>query len=399
MIIGASKVARDITRQKESEQVLRDSEERLRLANVQLEQWVVERTASLRAMASQLTRTEQRERKRLAQVLHDEVQQLLAAIKMQATLSLRQSARAGAIYQVMKLADEAILACRVVTVNLSPPVLRDADMTGAMQWLARHMGEQHGLQVKVLAEEPAPPLSEELRSLLFEVTRELLFNVVKHAKVDRAVVRLWQSEGQVRVEVADEGIGCAPDLLLQPQHTSFGLFSIQERLLGLGGTLEVIPGEKRGSRFRINLPRAGEADLSADAENVAKPGVGEGDTPGHDRLRVLLADDHQILRQGLAELLAAQPGTQVVGEASNGAEAIIMARQLKPDVVVMDITMPGMGGVEATRLLHLEMPHLRVIGLSMHEEDDMATAMRNAGASAFINKGGPIENLLAALRS
>jgi DNA-binding NarL/FixJ family response regulator len=76
-----------------------------------------------------------------------------------------------------------------------------------------------------------------------------------------------------------------------------------------------------------------------------------------------------------------------------------MARCTHPDAVIMDVSMPRMGGIEATRLIVGELPHIRVIGLSMHEESDMAAAMRQAGAAAYVSKGGPPEALLAAIRA
>lgn len=126
---------------------------------------------------------------------------------------------------------------------------------------------------------------------------------------------------------------------------------------------------------------------------------------GHDRpsdaeaIRVLLADDHKILRQGLAGLLAEEPGIEVVGEASDGAMAVEMAAAMRPDVVVMDITMPRLSGIEATRRITRELPGVRVIGLSMHSEADMAAALREAGAVGYLTKGGPSEALIEAIRS
>ena len=116
-------------------------------------------------------------------------------------------------------------------------------------------------------------------------------------------------------------------------------------------------------------------------------------------IRVLVADDHKIVRQGLVGILQIEPDIEVVGEASDGEEAVALARKLQPDVVIMDVTMPRMTGIEATKLIRREMPKTRVIGLSMHAESDMAKAMCAAGASAYLTKGGPSEDLIAAIRS
>ncbi|MCX5658746.1 MAG: response regulator transcription factor [Planctomycetota bacterium] len=117
------------------------------------------------------------------------------------------------------------------------------------------------------------------------------------------------------------------------------------------------------------------------------------------RIRVVLADDHTILRQGIAGLLRRQEDIEVVGEAGDGEEAVEMVRRLRPDVVVMDITMPRMSGIEATAQISQELPGVRVIALSMHEEADMARAMRDAGAVAYLTKGGPAQALIGAIRT
>jgi CheY-like chemotaxis protein len=118
-----------------------------------------------------------------------------------------------------------------------------------------------------------------------------------------------------------------------------------------------------------------------------------------EKIRVLLADDHCVFRAGLASLLADEPDIEVVGEAGDGQQVIELARSTAPEVVLMDVTMPRMSGVDATRYLHEEMPGVRIIGLSMHSEDDMASSMRQAGAVNYLTKGGSPDLLLAAIRA
>jgi CheY-like chemotaxis protein len=180
---------------------------------------------------------------------------------------------------------------------------------------------------------------------------------------------------------------------------------IRERLGLLGGRLEVESAPGRGSRLTLVAPlqplAASHATTDEPLPTVAAAG-------GHDaagalfstgrRTRVLLADDHAVMRQGLAALLQEEPDIEIVGQASDGRMAVELARQLRPDVIVMDVTMPRMGGVEATRLVHDEIPAIRIIGLSLHDEADMGNAMRQAGAVTYLNKGGPVEPLIAAIR-
>lgn len=118
---------------------------------------------------------------------------------------------------------------------------------------------------------------------------------------------------------------------------------------------------------------------------------------GSRPIRVLLVDDHQLVRAGLADLLSQEAGIELAGEAANGREAIERAAETDPDVVVMDLSMPVMDGVEATRWLAWERPKVRIVGLSMHTHQDMAQMMLKAGASAYVTKGGPPAELIAAV--
>ena len=116
------------------------------------------------------------------------------------------------------------------------------------------------------------------------------------------------------------------------------------------------------------------------------------------RLRVLVADDHEMLRNVLMRLLREEADIEVVGVASNGAEALRLAHILQPGVVIMDVAMPGLNGIEATRRIKSELPRTHIIGFTMNSEPEGAAAMYAAGATACLSKSGTIEQLLAAVR-
>jgi DNA-binding NarL/FixJ family response regulator len=116
------------------------------------------------------------------------------------------------------------------------------------------------------------------------------------------------------------------------------------------------------------------------------------------KISVLLADDHTILRVGLRAYLRYHDDIEVVGEAQNGGDAVAQVKQLQPDVVIMDISMPGMNGIEATRLIRAQYPQTKVLILSQHEDPDYVIPLLQAGASGYILKSALGTDLLSAIR-
>ncbi|MGY1750873.1 response regulator [Modestobacter sp. SYSU DS0511] len=116
-----------------------------------------------------------------------------------------------------------------------------------------------------------------------------------------------------------------------------------------------------------------------------------------ESLRVVVADDHPVYREGLAALLASVPGIAVVGTAADGAEAVSLARQEQPDVVVMDVQMPGLDGIEATRRVTAEQPSVGVVVLTMSEDDGTVFAAVRAGARGYLLKGADQDEVVRAI--
>ena len=116
-------------------------------------------------------------------------------------------------------------------------------------------------------------------------------------------------------------------------------------------------------------------------------------------IKVLLVDDHELVRMGIKRLLQDVQGLKVIGEATSGEEAVLMAKDLVPDVVVMDVHMPGIGGLEATRKMIRHNPDIKILALTIYEDEPYPSRLLQAGASGYITKGCDPEEMIRAIRT
>jgi PAS domain S-box-containing protein len=242
--------------------------------NETLERRVAERTAELaeraeqlRTLAAELTQTEQRERRRLAQVLHDDLQQMLVAARMKVGL-LRQRNEEDQLGETIAQIDDLLNmslseSCSLVA-QLCPLVLYERGLGAALQWLARQTQEKFDLAVEIETDPAAEPADATTRVLLFQAVGELLLNAAKHAQAHRIWIRMDTTERHVRIEVHDDGVGFDP---AQPADRTdgggFGMFSIRTRLEVLNGHMEVVSSPGRGTQVTIHAP-LGTAALPTD---------------------------------------------------------------------------------------------------------------------------------------
>ena len=115
------------------------------------------------------------------------------------------------------------------------------------------------------------------------------------------------------------------------------------------------------------------------------------------KIRILIADDHEILRDGLRALIEKEQNLKCIGEAENGRKAVKLARELKPDIIIMDVAMPALGGIEATRQITNKIPGVKLIALSMHSDKRFVTGMLKAGASGYLLKDSAFEEVVNAI--
>jgi CheY-like chemotaxis protein len=230
-----------------------------------------------------------------------------------------------------------------------------------------------------------------------------LFNVLKHAGTDRASITMTHDgPDKLKIVVHDEGVGCDPVAIRESRADKFGLFSIRERMEAIDGWMELEsrPGSGTTVTLGVTVGATPGEDGSGGADQSRLAGASTGSTPvtGQQSIlerpvRVLLVDDHAMVRQGLRSILDGYPNLDIIAEAGDGEEAITLARLLKPDLIVMDVNMPRLDGIEATRRIREESPGTFVVGLSVNEAEHIVKSMKAAGAAAFLTKESAADHL------
>ena len=206
---------------------------------------------ALQAAVAAATLAEERERRKLAADLHDDAGQLLslASLKLHALGEARELERGARMAELEDLLVEIRRRISSLSFQLSPPLLHDVGLIAAVQWLAEDLETSHGLSVKII-EEHELKLDENARVTFYRAIRELLLNVVKHAGVKEARVRVSREGGMARIAVEDGGVGMPP----RAKRYGFGLLALRERVEQLGGSLETRSTPGSGTTVVVSLP-------------------------------------------------------------------------------------------------------------------------------------------------
>jgi PAS domain S-box-containing protein len=251
----------DISGEKNAERMLRQSEERLKILNENLENLVVQRTQQVRNLSKELMIAEQRERQRLSAELHEGLQQTLLGAKMLldtvdcASEDDKEEA-ARDIREVGSSIQKAIATTKALAVELNPPVLKNEGLDAGLRWLARHVQDRYGLVISVDISGALSVVRGVDCALMVQLARELLQNVVKHAQTKEVALSGVRAAETVSVSVEDHGVGFDVEPVRKGARglEKMGLFSIEERLRLFGGSLDIRSRAGEGTRVTITIP-------------------------------------------------------------------------------------------------------------------------------------------------
>ena len=328
------------------------------------------------------------ERQRLARELHDTQSQGLTGLVLQleavnAHLAHQRYERAQEIIvQAMARARATLADARQAIDDLRANGTSPSDLPEAVQEEISRFSMSTGIpctaDLSALTLLPAQLCDYALRAIT-----EGLTNIARHAQACQAWVCSSVRDGMVTIEVRDNGIGFDP---LATTHLvgHYGLLGLRERA----------PGRRTLRHAQCERCRNHDTTLSPGQEHRS------GDMSERKALiRVAIVDDHLIVREGLRLILETGEGLELVGDAADGAAAIALVESTQPDVVLMDLRMPGMDGLQALDHLHHAWPHIKVIILTTYNEDDLMLKGLQAGACGYLLKDVGRETLLDAIRA
>jgi len=383
-------IATDLTEHRKREAQLADANERLKSEIAGRNR--VER--AFRQLTGRVLTLQDEERRRIARDLHDSTSQSLNRLVLNLAYVQKEmqpessSNVAKMLAESMEVAQQISKEIRDLSHLLYPPALDEMGLIPAMLAHAARTSEVTGIEISHDLPSAMRRLPREVEVALFRVLQESLENVRRHSGSKTTTIRLAQQDGTVLLEIKDQGAGMPPDLFTDPATSVAGLgvgvAGMRERLRQLGGQLEIKSG-KGGTTVRATVPVAEKEGLNA-SRAAGSP------------LRILVVDDAEVVRRSVRAVLELEPGQVVVGEAANGHEAIERTVELQPDIIVLDLSMPDMGGLEASRQIRVVAPNARIVVLSQDDLPETIREARKAGALGYILKSDAARDLIAGVK-
>ena len=365
---------------------------------------------SLRQLSARLLQLQDEERRHIARDLHDITGQKLALQSMNlSALQTKQAFHLDAeaqqtLSESLVLNKEIATEIRTLSYLLHPPLLDELGLSSAARWYATGFTKRTGIPIDIDVPQEVERLSPDAEVAIFRVIQESLSNVHRYANTTKARLRLSTTADAIKLEIEDYGKGIQAPRSKAPQESvarlGVGIQGMTERIRQLGGRLEITSSPKRGTLVSAMIPLcSGQvAAPPASAESASSASVDGSVVAQHQRQQVLIADDHEMLRRGVRTTLQTEPDLEICGEAVNGQDAVDKARELHPDLVILDINMPVLNGLVAVRQILRYCPSTKIVIFSVHDSDQTRQEVRAVGAHGFVSKGKDSHDLLRVVR-
>jgi CheY-like chemotaxis protein/anti-sigma regulatory factor (Ser/Thr protein kinase) len=369
---------------------------------------------SLRQLSGRLLQLQDEERRRIARDLHDVTGQKIALLSMSLDRLGRlidsrktevKETLAESCDVVRKIAEEI----RTLSYLLHPPLLDESGLASAVRWYAEGFEKRSGIHLRVDIAAGLGRLPVDAETALFRIVQESLTNVHRYSGSTSAEIRVAMVSDHVQLEIIDHGKGAKAAksrvVLDGTAPLGVGIPGMRERLHQLGGQLEVDFGAN-GTRVvavvpikRVDRENVSVAKVQLACDFQREPQLDcDSQAQQQARRRILIADDHEVMRRGVRGLIEGHNEWAVCGEAVEGKEAVEKSKELNPDLVILDINMPGLTGIDAAQEIRRENPLAKILFFSVHESDHTMREVIKAGAQGYVAKSRAGHDLVVAVR-
>ena len=375
----------------ELERRVAERTQELQIANTQLKIESHEReSAEMQLVQRQRDLAAAEERDQMARDLHDSFGQVLGFANVQAQ-AVQEFLKKDQVNEAQENLENLVQVVQDAQVDLRRYILglRDYAMPqrNFYETLQTYLSAFHqawGVEtVFSPPQEAQPSLPERVEDQLLHIVQEALVNIRKHAEARRVEVLVTFLADKMVLIIRDDGHGFDTRLAPGAEEKHFGLSIMRERAEQIGGQAEIRSIVGSGTQVLISIPHISTSTSKDEQLDVHK-------------LRILLADDQSLFLDGMRNLLTAH-GLTVIGVVRDGLQAVERVRALRPDVVLMDIQMPNCDGIEATRLIKTEFPEIKVVLLTVSEDEDQVLDAIKYGASGYLLKSMDANEIISML--
>jgi len=370
---------------------------------------------TLRNLSGRLLRLQDEERRRISRDLHDVTGQKLALLSMDLSSILKHKniAKDEEINRVLQesisLSNDVNKEIRTLSYLLHPPLLDELGLSSAVEWFAQGFENRTGIPVDVDIPSNLVRLAPDAEVALFRIVQESLANVHRYSGSATAYVRARSDGKELKLEIGDFGKGMSQESKSQHRASvaplGVGIQGMRERVRQLSGTLEITSQPGSGTLVTASLPIGSPQAVIPEScpgsgfhEHQEMPSRESAASEGW-RKRILIADDHDVLRRGIRTMLESDPSLEVCGEAVDGRDAVEKILNQAPDLVILDINMPIMNGLDVLRQIVRHRPQTKVLAFSVHDSKQIAAEVLAAGAHGYMSKATAGQHLVQEVRS